>query len=76
MDTLEVLPLGPNRAIMLVRVMDRVYLLAQTQNSISVLDKVEGDKAVELIASSKGVVSISQFKDVFNSFMGKMKKNS
>jgi flagellar biosynthetic protein FliO len=75
MDTLEVLPLGPNRAVMLVRVMDRVYLLSQTQSRIDVLDKVEGEKAVELIASSKGVVSISQFKDVFNSFMGKMKKN-
>jgi hypothetical protein len=50
-------------------------LLSQTQSRIDVLDKVEGEKAVELIASSKGVVSISQFKDVFNSFMGKMKKN-
>ena len=76
MDTLEALSLGPNRAILLVRVMDRVYVLAQTPNRIDVLDKVEGDKAMELISSSKGVVSISQFKDVFNSFMGKMKKNS
>ena len=75
MDTLEVLSLGPNRAIMLVRVMDRVYLLSQTQANITVLDKIEGDKAVDLIASTKGGVSISQFKDVFNNFMGKMKHN-
>jgi flagellar biosynthetic protein FliO len=75
MDTLEVLSLGPNRAIMLVRVMDRVYLLSQTQTNITVLDKIEGDKAVDLIASTKGGVSISQFKDVFNNFMGKMKHN-
>ena len=75
MDTLEVLPLGPNRAVMLVRVTDRVYLLAQTPGAISVLDKIEGEKAIEVIASSKGVVSISQFKDVFSSFMGKIKKN-
>jgi flagellar biosynthetic protein FliO len=75
MDILEVLPLGANRSVMLVRVTDRVYLLSQTQNSINVLDKIEGDKAVELIATTKSGVSISQFKDVFNSFMEKIKHN-
>ena len=74
MDLLEALPLGQNRTIVLVRVTDRVYVLAQTPNQISVLDTLTGEKALELISSSKGVVSISQFKDVFNTFMGKMKK--
>jgi flagellar biosynthetic protein FliO len=74
MDILEALPLGQNRTILLVRVTDKVYLLAGTQNQISVLDTITGEKAIELISSSKGVVSIMQFKDVFNNFMGKMKK--
>jgi flagellar biosynthetic protein FliO len=74
MDILEALPLGQNRNVLLVRVTDRVYLLAQTQNQITVLDTITGEKAIELISSSKGVVSIMQFKDVFNNFMGKMKK--
>ena len=74
MDILEALPLGQNKSVLLVRVTDRVYLLAQTQNQITVLDTITGEKAIELISSSKGVVSIMQFKDVFNNFMGKMKK--
>jgi flagellar biosynthetic protein FliO len=72
MDMLEALPVGQNKAIMLVRVRDSVYVLAQTPQNITLLDKLEGDRAVELITSAKGV-SISQFKDVFNTFMGKMK---
>jgi flagellar biosynthetic protein FliO len=76
MDVLEALPLGQNRNVLLVRVTDKVYLLAQTQNQITVLDTITGEKALELISSSKGVVSIMQFKDVFNNFMGKMKKPS
>jgi flagellar biosynthetic protein FliO len=76
MDILEALPLGQNRNVLLVRVTDKVYLLAQTQNQITVLDTITGEKALELISSSKGVVSIMQFKDVFNNFMGKMKKPS
>ena len=76
MDVLEALPLGQNRNVLLVRVTDKVYLLAQTQNQITVLDTITGEKALELISSSKGVVSIMQFKDVFNNFLGKMKKPS
>jgi flagellar biosynthetic protein FliO len=74
MDILETLPLGQNRNIMLVRVTDRVYLLSQTPAAISVLDTLTGESALELISSTKGGVSVAQFKDVFNSFMGKMKK--
>jgi flagellar biosynthetic protein FliO len=74
MDVLEALPVGQNRTIMLVRVRDIVYVLAQTQHQITLLDKVEGDRALEVISSSKGAVSISQFKDVFNDFMGRIKK--
>jgi flagellar biosynthetic protein FliO len=73
MDVLEVLPIGQHRTILLVRVRDNVYVVAQTQHQITLLDKVEGERALDLISSSKGG-SISQFKDVFNSFMTKIKK--
>lgn len=73
MDVLEALPLGPNKSIALVRVVDKVYLITQTQNQISVLDTMEGQKAIELISSSKGVVSMAQFKDVLGSFMERFK---
>jgi flagellar biosynthetic protein FliO len=73
MDILETLPCGPNRLIMLVRVMDSVLVLAQTQQQITLLDKVVGEKAVELIASTKGGTSIVRFKDVLSSFVDKMK---
>lgn len=74
MDLLESLPVGQSRSIVLVRVMDSVLVLSQTAQSITLLEKIEGDKAVELIASTKGGTSIVQFKDVFNSFIGKIKK--
>ena len=75
MDILEALPLGNAKSIALVRIMDAVYIVGQTQQSISLLDKIEGEKAVEIIASSKGGVSMAKFKDVFSNFMGKMKKS-
>lgn len=74
MDVLEILPFGQNRTITIVRVMDAVYLLGQTPQSIVLLEKIEGQKAIDLIASSKGGSSIVQFKDAFNSFLSKMKK--
>lgn len=74
MDILEALSLGPNKSIILVRVVDKVYLLGQTQNSINVLEIYEGQKALELISSTKGIVSMSKFKDVLNTFMERFKK--
>jgi flagellar biosynthetic protein FliO len=74
MDVLEALPLGQNKTMVLVRVVDKVYLIGQTQNSLDVFETIEGQKALELISSTKGVVSMAQFKDVFNNFMGKFKK--
>ena len=75
MDILEALQFGQNRNAILVRVMDTVYLLGQTPTSIVLLEKIEGQKAIDLIASSKGGGgSVMQFKDVFNNFMGKTKK--
>lgn len=74
MDLLEALSIGPNKTILLVRVKDMVFVLAQTPSQITLLDKVEGNRALELISSSKGGVSISQFKEVFDGFMGKIKK--
>jgi flagellar biogenesis protein FliO len=74
MDTIETLYFGQNRGATLVRVGDAVYLLGHTPSSIVMLEKIEGEKAIELIASSKGGTSIVNFKDAFNNFMGKMKK--
>jgi len=74
MDIIEVLPFGQNRNAMLVRVMDTVYLIGQTPNNIVLLEKIEGQKAIDLIASSKGGTSIMQFKDAFSHFIGKIKK--
>ncbi|HEX2960093.1 MAG TPA: flagellar biosynthetic protein FliO [Chitinispirillaceae bacterium] len=74
MDVLEILPFGQNRTVTMVRVMDAVYLLGQTPHSIVLLEKIEGQKAIDLIASSKGGSSIIQFKDAFNNFISKMKK--
>jgi flagellar biosynthetic protein FliO len=76
MDVLEALALGQGRHVLLVRVMDTVLVLAQTPQNITLLEKVQGEKALELIASTKGGTSVVQFKDMFNSFMGKMKKSS
>lgn len=76
MDVLEALPLGQNRALLLVRVTDRVYLLGQSQSRIDMLETYESDKALEIISSTKGGVSMTQFKDVFGSFMGKLRKSS
>ncbi len=75
MDLLEALPIGQNRSLILVRVMNTVYVLAQTPQNITLLETIEGEKAVELIASTKGGTSIVQFKDVFNNFIGKIKKS-
>lgn len=74
MDVLEVLPIGQNRTLMLVRVLDEVFLIGQTPAHINLIEKITGDKAIEVMSSSKGGVSIAQFKDVFNNFMGKFTK--
>lgn len=77
MDIIETLPIGQNRMIIMVRVMDEIFLLSQTAATINLLDKIGGQKALDIIAISKdGGGSIVQFKDAFNSFMGKMKKPS
>jgi len=74
MDIIETLYLGQSRAASLVRVGDTVYLLGHTSENIVMLEKIEGEKAIELIASSKGGATIMNFKDAFNNFLGKMKK--
>ena len=74
MDIIETLYLGQNRGTALVRVGDSVYLIGHTPDNIVLLEKIEGEKAIELIASSKGGGTIINFKDAFNNFMGKMKK--
>ena len=73
MDIVEVLPLGPNRLMVMLRVMDEIYLIAQTTSTVSLIDKIAGQKAMDIIASAKGGGVVS-FRDAFNSFMGKIKK--
>jgi len=74
MDTIEAIYFGQNRGAVLIRVADAVYLLGHTPENIVLLEKIEGEKAVELIASSKSGSTVMSFKDAFNNFMGKMKR--
>jgi flagellar biogenesis protein FliO len=74
MDTIEAIYFGQNRGAVLIRVADVVYLLGHTPENVVLLEKIEGEKAVELIASSKGGSTVMTFKDAFNNFMGKMKR--
>lgn len=74
MDIIETLPIGQNRMLLMVRILDEIYLISQTASSITMLDKIGGQKAMDIISSSKGGGTIMHFKDAFNSFMGKMKK--
>jgi len=75
MDTIEAIYFGQNRGAVLIRVADVVYLLGHTPENVVLLEKIEGEKAVELIASSnKGGSAVMSFKDAFNNFMGKMKR--
>jgi flagellar biosynthetic protein FliO len=74
MDVVETLSVGQNRMLLMVRVMDEIYLLSQTASAITLIDKIGGQKAVDIIASSKGGGTILHFKDAFNNFMGKIKK--
>ncbi|MBN2036807.1 MAG: flagellar biosynthetic protein FliO [Chitinispirillaceae bacterium] len=74
MDVLEVLPLGQNRHAVLLRVMDTVYLCGHTQSNISLIDKIEGQRAVEIMTAGKGASTVVQFKEAFSQFMTKIKK--
>ncbi len=70
-DVLEAASLGPQRTVVLVRVLDTVYVLGQTQHTITLLEKLQDEKAMEVISSAREVTSLSRFKDVFNSFVAK-----
>lgn len=74
MDMLEVLPLGQHRNVVLFRVMDTVYLCSQTPSAIALLDKIEGQRAADLLTSSKGSSTVVKFKDAFNQFVSRIKK--
>jgi flagellar biosynthetic protein FliO len=75
MDVLEILPIGQGRSIALVRILDAVLVLAQSAQTVALLEKIEGEKALELIASTRDGTSIVQFKELFNTFIGRMKKS-
>jgi flagellar biosynthetic protein FliO len=74
MDVLEVLPLGQNRHAVLLRVMDTVYLCGHTQSNISLIDKIEGQRAIEIMTAGKGASTVVPFKEAFNQFMTKIKR--
>lgn len=76
MDIIETLPLGQHRMLVMVRVMDEIYLLSNTATGMTLLDKIGGQKALDIIASSRGGGAILPFKDAFNNFMEKIKKPS
>ncbi len=74
MDVVEMLPIGQGRSIVLVRILDAVMVLAQTSQTVTLIEKIEGEKALELIAATREGASIVQFKELFNNFIGRMKK--
>ncbi|MBN1982301.1 MAG: flagellar biosynthetic protein FliO, partial [Chitinivibrionales bacterium] len=74
LDLLENLTVGQNRSIMLVRVIDTVLVVSQAPQGIALLDKIEGQKALEIIATAKSGSGVKQFKDVFNTFVDSLKK--
>jgi flagellar biogenesis protein FliO len=74
MDMLEVLPLAQHRNIILFRVMDTVYLCSQTPSTIGLIDKIEGQRAADLLTSSRGASTVVKFKDAFNQFVSRIKK--
>jgi len=74
MDIMEVLPLGQNRNVVMFRVMDTVYLCSQTPSAIALIDKIDGQRAVDLLTSSKGSSTVVKFKDAFNQFVSRIKK--
>lgn len=74
MDVLEVLPLGQNRNVVMFRASDTVYVCGQTPSNITLIDKIDGQRAVDLLTSSKGPSTVVHFKEAFNQFMGKRKK--
>ena len=74
MDIIEVLQLGQNKNVVLFRVKETLYLCGQTASNLSLFDKIEGREAEELLTASRGRPAIGQFKDAFNQFVTKMKK--
>jgi flagellar biosynthetic protein FliO len=74
MDILEVVSLGSQRAVVMLRVGEGVYLIGQSAGGVTLLDTFEGDRALELISASRGGVSINTFGEVLGSFVGKHKK--
>jgi len=76
MDIVEVLPLGQNKSLMLVRVSQKVHVIASAPQSLTCIDTIEGDTALEIISSSKDGTSMVQFKELFAHFVGKGKKSS
>jgi flagellar biogenesis protein FliO len=76
MDIIETLVTGQGRSIMLVRVTDSVLVVAQTSQNTTLLDKLEGQKALDVITSSRGGANVTQFKDLFGNFLGKIKKQA
>lgn len=75
-DIVENVPIGQGRNVTLVRIQDTILVVGHTPHTVALLDRIEGQKAVELIAATKGGTSVEQFKDVFSTFVGKMKKSS
>ncbi len=76
MDIVETLPVGQNRNLIMVRVGDEIYFLSQTPTTITLLDKISGQKALDIIASSKGGGTMLHFRDALNNFMGRIKRTS
>ncbi len=76
LELLEELSTAPGNSVVLVRFNDKVLLLGQTGSSITTLDTIEGDAALNVIAQSAGGKSVGSFRANLNKYVGNLQKGS
>ncbi len=76
LELLEELTTASGNSVVMVRFNDKVLLLGQTGSSITPLETVEGDSALQLIAQSAGGRSVGSFRANLNKYMGTLQKGN
>jgi len=74
LELLDELPTGPGTSVLLVRFGDKVHLLGQGSSSVTAIDSVEGEKALEIIAESSGGKSVGTFRANLNKYVMNLPK--
>ncbi len=74
LELLDELPTGPGTSVLLVRFGDKVHMLGQGTASLTPIDSVEGEKALEIIAESAGGKSVGTFRANLNKYVMNLPK--